>query len=178
MVARPRLAGRQGPGLLQQGGLSCKGPRALVALGVREGDAHQPGRASVRWASRQKHDHWSGVHCRAAANGQQRRQCRNQPGWGSGLGLAILVPPFTSCVVLGTSLSLGSLLKRGITRVPAPWEGAGGRVRCTRRDRLLACVRFSGPFWFPDAHPHPSLFLSSGSDPRPKHPKPFIHFLP
>lgn len=149
MVARPRLAGRQGPGLLQQGGLSCKGPRALVALGVREGDAHQPGRASIQWASRQKHDHWSGVHCRAAANGQQRRQCRNQPGWGSGLGLAILVPPFTSCVVLGTSLSLGSLSKTGNNQSSCSLGGGGREGQVHETGQAARLCSLLGSFLVP-----------------------------
>lgn len=48
------------------------GPQALVVLVAREGDARQPGRASIQWVFRTKHDHWSGVHCRVAANSQQR----------------------------------------------------------------------------------------------------------
>lgn len=150
------------------------GCRALAALVAREGDARQPGRASVQWVFRKKHDHWSGVHCRVAANSQQRRQCRKQLGWGSDLGLAVSVLPLTSRVMLGTSLSLSSLSKTGNNQRSCSL----GWLWDTRDGTGCSVVCFSGPFWFPDAHPHPSLFLSSSSDSSPKHPKPFVHFLP
>lgn len=95
------------------------------------------------------------------------------------MGLAVSVLPLTSRVMLGTSLSLSSLSKTGnnqnscslgITRGPAPC----GVHEMGQAAQLFASQVLSGSLMPTLIHP----FLSSSSDSRPKHPKPFVYFRP